>query len=96
MFEDRNSSNNNTFQTNTRTAKIVATLDNISKGRFLFDVGAGWNQAEFERYGSKFLLSREKLKETIEGIRLMKKMWTEDDVTFQGRYYHITSAVLLP
>ena len=96
MFEDRNCSNTNTFQTNTQTTKIVATLDNISKGRFLFGVGAGWNQAEFEGYGSKFLPSKESVSKTIEGIRLMKKMWNEDEVTSQGRYYHITGAVLLP
>lgn len=79
-----------------QTAKIVTTLDNISKGRHLFGIGAGWNQAEFEGYGVEFLPPRERVSKTIEGIRLMKRMWTEDEVTFQGRYYQIKGAVLLP
>lgn len=84
------------FRSAPQTAKVVSTLDNISKGRFVFGVGAGWNQAEFEGYGSEFLSPKERVSKTIEGIRLMKKMWTEDEVTFEGRYYHIKGAVLLP
>jgi len=84
------------FRSAPQTAKVVSTLDNISKGRFVFGVGAGWNQAEFEGYGSEFLPPRERVSKTIEGIRLMKKMWIDDEVTFQGRYYHIKGAVLLP
>lgn len=84
------------FRSAPQTAKVVSTLDNISKGRFIFGVGAGWNQAEFEGYGVEFLPARERVSKTIEGISLMKRMWTEDAVTFQGRYYHIKDAVLLP
>jgi len=84
------------FRSAPQTAKVVSTLDNISKGRLVFGVGAGWNQAEFEGYGSKFLPPGERVSKTIEGIRLMKKMWIDDEVTFQGRYYHIKGAVLLP
>jgi alkanesulfonate monooxygenase SsuD/methylene tetrahydromethanopterin reductase-like flavin-dependent oxidoreductase (luciferase family) len=84
------------FRSAPQTAKIVSTLDNISKGRFLFGVGAGWNQAEFEGYGVEFLPPRERVSKTIEGVRLMKRMWTEDEVKFQGKYYHIKGAVLLP
>jgi len=84
------------FRSAPQTAKVVSTLDNISKGRFVFGVGAGWNQAEFEGYGVEFLPARERVSKTIEGINLMKRMWTEDAVTFQGRYYHIKDAVLLP
>ena len=36
-------------------AKMVSTLDNISNGRFIFGVGAGWNRSEFEGYGLEFL-----------------------------------------
>lgn len=84
------------FRSAPQTAKVVSTLDNISKGRFIFGVGAGWNHAEFEGYGSEFLPPKERVSKTIEGIRLMKRMWTEDEVTFHGKYYHIKGAVLLP
>jgi alkanesulfonate monooxygenase SsuD/methylene tetrahydromethanopterin reductase-like flavin-dependent oxidoreductase (luciferase family) len=79
-----------------QTAKIVSTLDNISGGRFLFGVGAGWNRDEFEGYGSEFLPPGQRVSKTIEGIRLMKRMWTEDEVDFQGRYHHTKGSILLP
>jgi probable F420-dependent oxidoreductase len=84
------------FRSAPQTAKIVATLDNISRGRFFFGIGAGWNQDEFEGYGSKFLPPGERVSMTIEGVRLMKRMWLEENVTFHGKYYHIKDAVLLP
>lgn len=84
------------FRPAPQTAKVVATLDNISKGRFLFGIGAGWNQTEFEGYGSEFLPPKERVSKTIEGIRLMKRMWTEDEITFQGRYCQVKGAALLP
>jgi len=77
-------------------AKMVATLDNISKGRFLFGVGAGWNKTEFEAYGMEFLPPAERVTKTIEGLKLMKHMWTEKEVTFNGVYNHVKGAVLLP
>ncbi|UCH02395.1 MAG: LLM class flavin-dependent oxidoreductase [Candidatus Bathyarchaeota archaeon] len=84
------------FRSAPQTAKIVTTLDNISRGRFFFGIGAGWNQDEFEGYGSEFLPPGERVSMTIEGIRLMKRMWLEEKVTFNGKYYHIKDSVLLP
>jgi alkanesulfonate monooxygenase SsuD/methylene tetrahydromethanopterin reductase-like flavin-dependent oxidoreductase (luciferase family) len=84
------------FRSAPQTAKVVSTLDNISMGRFMFGVGAGWNQAEFEGYGRKFPPPKERVSETFEGIRLMKRMWTEDEVTFEGKYNRVKRAVLLP
>jgi alkanesulfonate monooxygenase len=84
------------FRSAPQTAKVVSTLDNISKGRFMFGVGAGWNQAEFEGYGKEFLSPKERVSETFEGIRLMKRMWTQDEVTFKGKYNNVKRAVLLP
>jgi len=84
------------FRSPPQVAKVVSTLDNISNGRFLFGVGAGWNQAEFEGYGSAFLSPKERVNQTFEGIRLMKRMWSEDEVTFKGRYNRVNHAVLQP
>jgi len=84
------------FRSAPQTAKVVATLDNISKGRFMFGVGAGWNPAEFEGYGAAFLSPKERVSQTFEGIRLMKKMWIEDEVTFEGKYNRVKGAVLKP
>ena len=84
------------FRPAPQTAKVVATLDNIADGRFLFGVGAGWNRAEFAGYGAEFLPPGARVSQTLEGIRLMKRMWTEDQVTFHGRYYQVEDAVLQP
>ncbi len=84
------------FRPAPQTAKLVSTLDNISNGRFIFGIGAGWNQMEFEGYGIEFPRPKERVSKTFEGIRLMKRMWTENEVTFKGKYNHIKRAILLP
>jgi probable F420-dependent oxidoreductase len=84
------------FRPAPQTAKGVATLDNIAGGRVLFGVGAGWHRAEFAGYGVEFLPPGARVSQTLEGIRLMKRMWTQDHVTFHGRYYRVEDAVLQP
>jgi probable F420-dependent oxidoreductase len=65
------------------TAKEVASLDHVSGGRFLFGVGAGWNEEEMENHGTdprrRFGLMRER-------IEAMKAIWTEDEAEYHGRY----------
>jgi probable F420-dependent oxidoreductase len=65
------------------TAKEVASLDQLSGGRFLFGVGAGWNREEMENHGTdpdrRFGLMRER-------IEAMKAIWTEDEAEYHGRY----------
>ena len=56
------------------TAKVVASIDQLSGGRFLFGVGNGWNQDEIENHGTDFA-SRHKL--ARERIEAMKAIWTE-------------------
>ena len=77
-------------------AKMVSTLDNISKGRLILGVGAGRIITEFEAYGSEFLPPKERVNKTIEGIKLMKRMWTENKVTYEGIYNRVKDVVLLP
>lgn len=64
------------------TAKEVATLDRISGGRFLFGVGAGWNEEEMANHGTdprrRFGLMRER-------IEAMKEIWTRDQADYHGR-----------
>jgi probable F420-dependent oxidoreductase len=65
------------------TAKEVASLDLLSGGRFLFGVGAGWNEEEMENHGTdprrRFGLMRER-------VEAMKAIWTEDESEYRGRY----------
>ncbi len=76
-------------------AKMVATLDNLSNGRVIFGVGAGWSQEEFDGY-SEWNSNKVRVDKTQEGLELMLKLWTEDEVTFDGSYYNAEKAVLDP
>jgi probable F420-dependent oxidoreductase len=65
------------------TAKEVASLDQLSGGRFLFGVGAGWNREEMLNHGTdpsrRFGVMRER-------IEAMKAIWSEDEASYHGRY----------
>ncbi|MHA1199142.1 MAG: LLM class flavin-dependent oxidoreductase [Candidatus Heimdallarchaeaceae archaeon] len=76
-------------------AKMVAALDNLSNGRVIFGVGAGWAQEEFDGY-SKWDEPKIRVDKTKEGLELMIELWTEDIVNFNGDYYKAIDAVLEP
>jgi probable F420-dependent oxidoreductase len=65
------------------TAKEVASIDRLSGGRFLFGVGAGWNEEEMRNHGTdprrRFSLMRER-------VEAMKTIWTEDEAEYHGRH----------
>lgn len=74
-------------------ARRVATLDHISNGRYLFGIGIGWIPREFENLGIPF---KERSGRTTEALDLMTRLWTEEEVTYEGKYYKVKDAVLLP
>src|SRR5437762_13709242 len=64
-----------------QTAKLVASLDQVSGGRFLFGIGGGWNQEEIENHGTVFATRMQKMREQIEA---MKAIWTETEPEYHG------------
>lgn len=74
-------------------AKTGATLDIISKGRFILGVGAGWHQREFEAFGFPFDKRASRMYEAVE---IVKKLWTEPVVSYDGKFYQIDKATCLP
>jgi probable F420-dependent oxidoreductase len=66
-----------------QTAKLVASIDQVSGGRFLFGVGAGWNAEEMADHGTEFK-SRFKLME--ERILAMKAIWTQSKAEYHGEF----------
>lgn len=64
-----------------QTAKLVASIDQVSRGRFLFGVGSGWNAEEMEDHGTPFK-SRHKI--ARERIESMKVIWTQDKAEYHG------------
>ena len=59
-----------------QTAKLVASIDQVSGGRFLFGIGGGWNAEEIENHGTVFTTRMQKMREQIEA---MKEIWTKDN-----------------
>jgi probable F420-dependent oxidoreductase len=64
------------------TAKEVATLDHMSRGRFLFGVGAGWNIEEMRNHGTDPTTRFRRMRESVEA---MKAIWTQDEAEYHGR-----------
>src|SRR5271163_4079932 len=64
-----------------QTAKLVATIDQVSGGRFLFGIGGGWNQEEIENHSTVFATRMQKMREQIEA---MKAIWTHSKPEYHG------------
>src|SRR5437763_6936662 len=64
-----------------QTAKLVASLDQVSGGRFLFGIGGGWNQDEMEDHGTEYKTRFKLMRERIEG---MKEIWTKPKAEYHG------------
>lgn len=69
-------------------AKSVGTIDQIAGGRVIVGLGGGWYEQEFRGYGMDFPPVAERLRQLDEGIELMRRLWSEDKVTFTGEHFH--------
>ncbi|OBL01397.1 LLM class F420-dependent oxidoreductase [Mycobacterium sp. 1245499.0] len=74
-------------------AKQAAEVDVLSGGRFRLGIGLGWNAVEFEALGESFINRGKRSEEQVE---VMRRLWTERSVTFNGRYHTVTGAGLAP
>ncbi|MGI2906029.1 dimethylsulfone monooxygenase SfnG [Tolypothrix sp. VBCCA 56010] len=77
-------------------AKMGATIDFISKGRFALNVVSGWFKGEFTIYGEPWLDHDERYRRSEEFIRVLKGMWTEDEFHFKGDFYRINGGWVKP
>jgi probable F420-dependent oxidoreductase len=66
-----------------QTAKLVASLDQVSGGRFLFGIGVGWNAEEMEDHGTVFATRAKLVRERVEA---MKAIWTETKPAYHGEF----------
>jgi probable F420-dependent oxidoreductase len=76
-----------------QTAKAVATLDQISKGRFLFGIGAGWNAEEMADHGTQFASRFEVMRERVEAMRAI---WTKSKPEFEGKFVRFPPMMTWP
>jgi probable F420-dependent oxidoreductase len=77
-------------------AKMTSTLDHISGGRLTVGVGAGWFREEYAAYNYPYPPNAVRIDQLAEGIRVLKAMWTEDEPTYEGRYFKIQNAHNFP
>ena len=74
-------------------AKQAAEVDLLSGGRLRFGIGLGWNAVEYEALGEQFTNRGKRSEEQLELLRLL---WTQRSVTFDGRYHQLTGAGIAP
>lgn len=74
-------------------AKSLASLDQLSQGRLIVGVGLGGVTRLYEAYG---LSSEHRVARFVEALTLIKKLWTEEDFTFEGKFWQLKRASLWP
>ena len=70
-------------------AEQVATLDHIAEGRFILGLGLGYRPEESEAFGTRLA---HRAARSSEALELMVRLWTEEEVTHHGRFFHVTNA----
>ena len=76
-----------------QTAKLVASIDQASQGRFLFGVGGGWNQDEMEDHGTVYATRFKRVRESIEA---MKEIWTKEKAEYHGEFVNFDPMIARP
>jgi alkanesulfonate monooxygenase SsuD/methylene tetrahydromethanopterin reductase-like flavin-dependent oxidoreductase (luciferase family) len=86
----------NANQTPPQLAKRTATVDIISHGRLEFGIGAGGVEREHTAYGTDFFPDAERVRRLGEACEIIRRLWTEPVVNYDGRYYHFTETYCEP
>ena len=76
-----------------QTAKLVASIDQVSGGRFLFGIGNGWNQDEMENHGTEFKSRHKRARENVEA---MKEIWTKSKAEYHGEFVNFDPMMTWP
>jgi F420-dependent oxidoreductase-like protein len=86
----------NGFRNPALLAKMAATVDNISDGRLELAIGAGVQQNEHNSYGFPFPSTKARIEHLNEAVEIIKKLWTHEKASYNGKYYTILDAVCEP
>lgn len=77
-------------------AKMAATLQLLTDGRLILGIGAGWLENEYAAYGYEYPNARDRIEQLSESIDIIRKLWTEEKTTYEGRHYQIYDAYCEP
>ncbi len=77
-------------------AKMAATLQHLTGGRFILGLGAGWHDEEYNAYGYDYPGGGVRVDQLAEAIELIRAMWTQSPATYHGTHYHVDEAYCEP
>jgi alkanesulfonate monooxygenase SsuD/methylene tetrahydromethanopterin reductase-like flavin-dependent oxidoreductase (luciferase family) len=78
-------------------AKMAATLQCLSGGRFIMGIGAGWKEDEYHAYNFPYPPVGVRMEQLIDTLEILKRLWREPGkVTFHGKHYHVVDAYCEP
>lgn len=77
-------------------AKMAATLQYMSDGRFSLSIGAGWHEEEYRAYGYEFPSARVRVEQLDETLQIIKALWSEKQATYRGQHFSVDAAYCEP
>ncbi|MGH7818982.1 MAG: TIGR03560 family F420-dependent LLM class oxidoreductase, partial [Candidatus Binatia bacterium] len=86
----------NTYRNPAVLAKMATTVDHVSGGRLEFGIGAAWAEFEHTAYGIPFYTAKERAERLGEALEVIKRLWTQEHATFDGKYYDLREAPFAP
>lgn len=87
---------NNSFRNPAVLAKMAATFDVMFGGRLYYSLGSAWFREETESYGLPWDEHDDRVARLREALIIAKRMWTEPEVTYKGKFYEVNNAILEP
>jgi F420-dependent oxidoreductase-like protein len=85
------------FRHPVHTARMASAVDDLSNGRLVLGLGAGWNEREHHLFGFDLLEPQARFDRFHEGLEVVTRLLQSNDpVTFEGQYYQLREAILLP
>jgi F420-dependent oxidoreductase-like protein len=86
----------NSYRNPALLAKMASTVDVMSHGRLDFGIGAGWYEHEYKAYGYDFPDGPERLRQLRDAVQVILAMWTQQEATFEGKYFQVRGAINQP
>ncbi len=86
----------NSFRNPALIAKMAASLQYLSSGRFVLGYGAGWHEPEHTAYGYDYANAPERIAMLAEGIQVIRSVWTKSPANFEGQHYHVRGVYCEP
>src|SRR6478672_4840865 len=84
------------FRNPALVAKMGATLQYLTGGRFILGIGAGWKEDEYLSYGYPFPSAGQRVEELDEALQIIKALWHDERATFEGKHYSVKEAYCEP